>query len=100
MYTYPMWQDWVISVAQWLFIVALLPSVFHADNKPTLVTSVLTAVLVLTFAYTYYSLDLLVGSVSAVLLGITWITLAVQRYRINKNAGLPPFEIPRWFKRN
>lgn len=80
-----MWQDWVISVLQWVFILALLPTVFHATQKPPVSTSLLSGIGLLVLSATYSTLDLWVSTFSSFLLGTIWILVAWQRYRLSKD---------------
>ena len=72
------WQDIVLSVGSWLFLIALLPSIFGKD-KPPLFTSLLTGTVLIVFAITYYTLHLGLSVVSTATLGIAWLTLALQK---------------------
>ena len=71
------WQDWVIGSGQFLFFVVLLPSVF-SDNKPHPDTSVSTGIILLVFAFTFWTLTLRWGAIMAALTGCTWLVLYVQ----------------------
>lgn len=74
------WQDIVISVGGVILSLALLPSVFGKD-KPPLSTSLLTGVILLTFAVTYYTLSLTFAFVSVGSNGVLWMILAWQKWR-------------------
>ena len=75
------WQDIAISVAQWVAIVAMLPSVFSKD-KPALSSSLLTVGSVIVFFVSYLTLGLFVSALSAAVLLVTWLVLAYQQWRI------------------
>ena len=77
------WQDIVLSVGQWVFIIALLPSVFGKD-KPAFSSSVITGGVLGVFALTFATLSLWVSAFSTTLVSITWFVLAVQKYLIQK----------------
>lgn len=78
-----MWQDWVVSILQWVFILSLLPTVFHATQKPPVSTSLLSGIGLIILSATYFTLDLTVSTFSSFLLGTLWIVVAYQRYRLN-----------------
>lgn len=79
-----MWQDWALTVVQFVFIASLLPTVLHPEHKPTLSTSIVTACGVCTVAYVYWTLSLWVSFFAGVVLGIEWATLAYQRWRLDR----------------
>jgi len=74
------WQDWIIGVGQLFFFIALLPSVFSA-HKPHRWSSLMTGIVLLVFAYTFWSLGLLWGAATSALVGFTWFLLFVQKIR-------------------
>ncbi len=76
------WQDIIIAAGQWVFLLALLPSIFGKD-KPALATSILTGVVLAVLAFTYSTLSLWVSTISGILVSSGWFTLAVQKHRIN-----------------
>lgn len=78
-----MWQDWVIAIVQWVFIAALVPSLLHPTEKPTLSTSLTTGIAIFVFAFTYATLGLWTSVVSSAMLGTAWLALAYQRWRLN-----------------
>jgi hypothetical protein len=75
------WQDIAISIAQWVSIVALFPSVWSND-KPALTSSLLTAACIVVYAVAYLTLGLTVSTVSATLLLVMWLVLAYQKWRM------------------
>ena len=79
-----MWQDWVISVGQFLFFIALLPSI-RGKEKPALRTSLMTAIVLTIFAYTQYTLGLYLSVVSAIASALGWYILLWQSYKLRKN---------------
>jgi len=84
------WQDIIIAAGQWVFLLALLPSILGKD-KPALTTSIATSVVLAVLAFTYATLSLWISTISATLVSSAWLTLAVQKQRINmhkkKSAG-------------
>ena len=84
------WQDIIIAAGQWVFLLALLPSILGKD-KPALATSILTGIVLAVLAFTYATLSLRISTISAILVSVVWFTLAVQKQRIDmhkkKSAG-------------
>ncbi len=56
-----MWQDWVLMAMQFVFIIALIPTMLHAEKKPTLSTSLMITAGVGVISFVYFTL-LLWGS--------------------------------------
>jgi hypothetical protein len=79
-----MWQDYVMTAGQWIFTVALVPTIRHPRNKPPVSTSLLTIVLLLVYVGTYASLHLLISSLSTLALALAWGIIAVQRFRLDR----------------
>ncbi|HZX49578.1 MAG TPA: hypothetical protein VFE94_00300 [Candidatus Paceibacterota bacterium] len=77
------WQDIVFSIGSWVFVFALLPSVFSKD-KPAFSSSITTATVLTVFVFTYASLGLWLTAVSAGLLTLTWCVLAIQKFLMNQ----------------
>lgn len=77
------WQDIVFSIGAWIFVIALLPSVFGKD-KPALTSSLMTGSVLAIYALTYLTLSLWISAFSTSLVALTWFTLAVQKYLMNK----------------
>jgi hypothetical protein len=78
-----MWQDWVIAIIQWVFVVALIPTIRHPSNKPTFISSLFTGLLLAVMAGVFATLQLWNGTLSATALAGAWLTLAYQRWRID-----------------
>ncbi len=74
------WQDIVIAVGQWLFVLALLPSIFSKD-KPALLTSVMTGMILSAFSIAYWTIGLEISSFSTAVVSIEWFILAYQKYK-------------------
>jgi hypothetical protein len=81
-----MWQDWVISIVQWGFIVANLPTIFDKTQKPAILTSLGSALGLYLITAVYVSLGLWAASLSSFVLGSEWALLAYQRWQLNKRA--------------
>lgn len=73
------WQDAVFAVGTLIFSLALLPSI-KSQNKPHIYTSMMTAVTLVAFAVTYFSLDLIFACITALVNASLWLTLAFQKY--------------------
>lgn len=84
LYTYPMWQDWIIAACQWIFVIALIPAIRHKTDKPPLFSSLLTALLLTVMSATFFTLGLWNGTFSALAVAIAWYILAWQRWRIGQ----------------
>lgn len=74
------WQDIVLSLGGYIFIIALIPSVLSSD-KPALSSSLLTGAILGVFAVVYATLDLWSSAISTSLLALTWLVLAWQKWR-------------------
>lgn len=74
------WQDIVLSIGQWIFVLALLPSVFGKD-KPALASSLLTGGVLSVFGFVYATLGLWSAVVATSAVAGTWFILAWQKYR-------------------
>jgi len=72
------WQDIVISIGSWLFIIALIPSI-RGKEKPPVSTSILTGSVLAVFSLTYATLELWISVASTALLAGAWFILAVQK---------------------
>lgn len=79
-----MWQDWVIAAIQWIFVLALIPSLRHPTNKLPLSSSLLTGVLLLVLSGVFFTLSLWNGTLSSFVLSIAWLLLAWQRWKVDK----------------
>lgn len=77
------WQDALIAIGQWIFLIALFPSILSKD-KPALATSLMTGVILAAFALAYLSLSLWASAVSVAMVSAGWFTLAIQKYRGNR----------------
>lgn len=73
------WQDWIFSLGQVIFLIALIPTLKGRD-KPAFTTSAVTATILAIFALTYFTLNLLFTTVSSIFMTAAWATLALQKY--------------------
>ena len=78
-----LWQDWVFSVGQVVFLIALIPTI-RGKDKPALTTSAVTSLILAFFAYTYFTLELWFSTVSSIAMTAAWATLAIQKYLQDK----------------
>ena len=74
------WQDVVISLGGYIFLIALIPSILSKD-KPARSTSILSGGVLLVFAFTYATLDLWSSMISTSLLSVGWLFLGWQKHR-------------------
>jgi len=80
------WQDWILTVGQILFIFALAPSVLSKD-KPALTTSLLTGTVLAIYAIVYVTLSLWLTTITVAITSLTWFILAYQKHTMNKSNG-------------
>ena len=73
------WQDIVIGVVQFCYIIALVPTIRGRRDKPELITSVMNVVLVMIVVVCLITLKLWLSALSAFGVGTAWAVLAVQR---------------------
>lgn len=76
-----MWQDLAISVAQIVFIMALVPAII-GNEKPPFITSLATGVALLIITASYVSLGLWFSALMCGLATTGWFILAYQRLRM------------------
>lgn len=74
------WQDMTIGIVQWIFALALVPSLL-GPHKPAFETSMITMILLLVLTCVYATLHLYAGVVCTFLCACGWGTLARQRYK-------------------
>jgi len=77
------WQDLVISIGQIIFSIALIPMVLGKD-KPALISSVITGIVLMIYALTYITIQFWFGSLMTIITGGIWLLLAYQKYRMEK----------------
>jgi hypothetical protein len=81
-----MWQDYVIALVQWLFLIALVPSIRHPLNKPPLSSCIMTSVCGYVLCFTFGSLHLLNSTLASGALATAWALLAYQRYKLDRKS--------------
>ncbi len=79
------WQDIVIFVGQWIFVIAIIPTILGRE-KPALSTSIVTGTVLVIFALTYATLDLLLSAVASSIISAAWFILAVQKHRQSRKS--------------
>lgn len=79
-----MWQDILLAGVNWVLLVAIIPTLLHKTQKPTLTTSVLTGLCLSAIGFAYVTLDLLLAALPVGLMAASWFVLAYQRHRLNK----------------
>jgi hypothetical protein len=80
-----MWQDWVIAICQWGFALALLPTVF-GDEKPEVLTALVTAVLAAAVAVTFATIPLMWAGMATGSTSVIWFIITAQSWRRRKQA--------------
>ncbi len=81
------WQDIVLTTGQFVFSIALLPTVLGKD-KPAFSTSLINGAVLMIFALTFATLSLWLTVIPTIIIGILWLVLAYQKYSLNKKKGL------------
>lgn len=74
------WQDIVLTIGQFAFMAALIPSL-RSEEKPAIGTSLMTASVLFIFAVVNASLELYFAAVTVSLTGALWLVLAWQQWR-------------------
>ena len=77
------WQDIVLSIGSWIFVIALIPAI-RSREKPPLSTSLLTGTILAVFAVVYFTLELWSSVIAVSATSTAWFTLAVQKIWYNK----------------
>lgn len=72
------WQDAILSFGSIFFTLALIPTI-RAAEKPALVSSIMTALFLLSFVVVDFSLGLPVAAVLTVTTAVAWLILAAQK---------------------
>lgn len=72
------WQDIVIGIVQFCYIIALVPTI-RGKHKPELMTSAMNVVLVMIVVVCLVTLHLWLSALSAFGVGLAWAVLAIQR---------------------
>lgn len=80
------WQDFVLSLGNLVFFIALLPSIFSKD-KPAFLTSTMTAFFLTTFGIVYATLGLWFSVAGVFLSALGWTILAFQSYRLKQKVA-------------
>lgn len=73
------WQDWVFTLGQVIFLIALIPTL-KGKQKPELSTSIVTGIILLTFSFAYFTLELWFSAVMSIFMASAWFFLGFQRY--------------------
>ena len=72
-----MWQDWIFSIGQWCFSIALIPSIIGKSVIP-ISTSGLTAVVLTSFVVAFFTLNLTCSAWSTTVSALCWWILLVK----------------------
>ena len=74
------WQDIIFAIGSFVFVLALLPSIF-GKNKPDMKTSLMTFLVLCAFVGCYITLGFWVSVVSGSLTAICWLILFAQKVK-------------------
>ncbi len=74
-----MWQDFLFAVGSIVFIMALAPTV-KSKNKPPLMTSAPTALILYSFSLAYLTLHLWFAAITTLGTALEWSIIAGQVY--------------------
>lgn len=80
------WQDIGIMIVQWAALVALLPTLWSKD-KPPILTSIFTGTLLVALGFIFSTLHFWSSMISSLAVGIIWLVIGFQKYRIDKLTG-------------
>ncbi|MBI2022734.1 hypothetical protein HYS97_02715 [Candidatus Daviesbacteria bacterium] len=78
------WQDLVFTIGQFIFVIALIPSI-KGNDKPAFLTSLMTAIILTFFALSYATLELWGSMIGAIANTTGWSILAIQKYQMDQN---------------
>jgi hypothetical protein len=85
-----MWQDWVLGAVQWVFALALVPTIKSCGQKPALPTGFLNTVGCVVVCVVFISLAMWCALIPTTLLAIEWGIITYQRYELDSITR--PFE--------
>lgn len=74
------WQDWVFFIGAWIFVISLIPTI-RGNQKPELLTSIPTTIIVFAFVFCFATLGLWLSVFANTAVGIAWGILAFQRWK-------------------
>lgn len=77
-----MWQDYVFAIGNWVFVIAMIPTIRN-PHKPPLSASVTTAVTIFVFAITFWTLGMYASVITSSALCGAWSVVAYQKWRGN-----------------
>ena len=72
------WQDLVLMVGQFVFFLSLIPIV-RSKEKPPLLASIPTAIVLTVYIPTLWSLHLYISVISTILVTLGWWVIAIQK---------------------
>mgnify|MGYP000335403361 CR=1 FL=1 len=73
-----MWQDYVVSIAQIMLVIGIVPIVF-SDEKPPLSSSSTTSTALLIMGFSFMTLGLVLSTIFTLVCAVLWVTLFVQK---------------------
>ena len=84
-----MWQDWVLAAVQWVFAIALIPTILHKTHKPALTSALLTSTCLVISTFTVASLGLTQAAIGNAVSTLAWFIILYQRWRLNRLEKTP-----------
>lgn len=77
------WQEWIFNLSGIFFALSLIPSLF-SEHKPSIWSSIPTAIFLFFIALAYYSLGYTVSAILTLPTVIEWGILAVQEFKLER----------------
>jgi hypothetical protein len=74
------WQDWVIGIGQFVFFIALIPTI-KGKNKPAVSTAITTAITMSVYIPTLWTLKLYWSVLPTVLGTVAWWIITYQSWK-------------------
>lgn len=74
------WQDLVISIGQFVFIISMIPSIL-SQYKPDIKTSLPTGLILMVFTISFLSMGMYMASISSFLTSVCWLILFYQKLK-------------------
>lgn len=73
------WQDFVMTVGAFVFAALLVPTLRDPSAEIPRITSLPTAVTLVVFSFTFFTLDLYLSSIANLLTAAGWFLIAFYR---------------------
>ena len=82
-----MWQDYLVTINNLFCIYSLIPMIRSTDQKPPLLTSILSTYFCLCGIAIFASYHCLIGAASTAIIAVQWTFITRQRFILD---GRPP----------